>query len=160
MWITISGFLSHSYPHIQYSICLLLKTKRLSGPGGHFSLPSRLCVTFWPPRPLPPAPRPAHLFQTESVPTLEPTAESDVSNWGWQDARSREDAAASPAGRAWVPGRRRLPGRTGLPRPTLPAEDRCSCRHPPRLGAGPRLLRNCYRGATQLFASQPTLHEG
>ena len=100
MWITISGFLSHSYPHIQYSICLLLKTKRLSGPGGHFSLPSRLCVTFWPPRPPPPAPRPAHLFQTESVPALEPTAESDVSNWGWQDARSREDAAASPAGRA------------------------------------------------------------
>ena len=48
MWITILGFLFHSYPHIQYSICLLLKNKWLSGPGVHFSLPSCLCVTFLP----------------------------------------------------------------------------------------------------------------
>lgn len=38
--------LFHSYPHIQYSICLLLKNKWFSGPGVHFSLLSCLCVTF------------------------------------------------------------------------------------------------------------------
>ena len=46
----------------------------------------------------PPAPRPAHLFQTESA--LEPTAEGDVSNWGWQDARRREFAGEQLSGEA------------------------------------------------------------
>lgn len=38
MWSTFFGFLFHSYPHIQYSICLLLKSKWFSGLGVHFSL--------------------------------------------------------------------------------------------------------------------------
>lgn len=38
--IPFFGFLCHSCPHIQYSICLLLRNKWFSGPGVHFSLPS------------------------------------------------------------------------------------------------------------------------
>lgn len=38
MWSTFFGFLFHSCPHIQYSICLLLKSKWFSGLGVHSSL--------------------------------------------------------------------------------------------------------------------------
>lgn len=38
MWITFGGFCFHSYPHIQYSICLVLKSKWFSALGVHFSL--------------------------------------------------------------------------------------------------------------------------
>lgn len=38
MWSTFLGFLFHSCPHIQYSICLLLKSKWFSGLGVHSSL--------------------------------------------------------------------------------------------------------------------------